>query len=55
MTRRMFIPIHQQPVAWAMRTNVDVPQFADEYVRLWFATIKRRNHRRSAALAAATS
>ena len=40
MTRRMFIPIHQQPVAWAMRTNVELPQFADEYVRLWYATIK---------------
>ena len=36
----LFIPIHQQPVAWAMRTNVELPQFADEYVRLWYATIK---------------
>ncbi|MFO1151216.1 MAG: ABC transporter substrate-binding protein [Alsobacter sp.] len=36
----MFIPIHQQPVAWAMSEKVDVPQFADEYVRLWFAQVK---------------
>jgi peptide/nickel transport system substrate-binding protein len=35
-----YIPIHQQPVAWAMRDNVDLPQFPDEYVRLWFANIK---------------
>ena len=33
-----FIPLHQQPVAWAVADDVDVPQFADEYVRLWFAT-----------------
>lgn len=36
----MFIPLHQQPVAWAMKANVDVPQFPDEYVRLWFAQVK---------------
>jgi peptide/nickel transport system substrate-binding protein len=35
-----FLPIHQQPVAWAVRTGLDVPQFADEYVRLWFANIE---------------
>jgi peptide/nickel transport system substrate-binding protein len=35
-----YIPIHQQPVAWAMRDNVELPQFPDEYVRLWFANIK---------------
>jgi len=35
-----FLPIHQQPVAWAVRSGVDVPQFADEYVRLWFAKIE---------------
>ncbi|WP_127753882.1 ABC transporter substrate-binding protein [Devosia sp. 1566] len=34
-----FLPIHQQPVSWAMKANVDVPQFPDEYVRLWFATV----------------
>ncbi len=36
----MFIPLHQQPVAWAMKVNVDLPQFPDEYVRLWFAQVK---------------
>jgi peptide/nickel transport system substrate-binding protein len=35
-----FLPIHQQPVAWAVRSGVEVPQFADEYVRLWFANIE---------------
>jgi peptide/nickel transport system substrate-binding protein len=34
-----FIPIHQQPVAWAVRDGVEVPQFPDEYVRLWFANV----------------
>ena len=36
----LFIPLHQQPVAWAMKSTIDVPQFADEYVRLWFAQMK---------------
>lgn len=35
-----YIPLNQQPVAWAMKANIDVPQFSDEYVRLWFATVK---------------
>lgn len=35
-----YIPLHQQPVAWAMKNNIDLPQFPDEYVRLWFATVK---------------
>lgn len=35
-----FLPIHQQPVAMALRSGVTVPQFADEYVRLWFAKIE---------------
>ncbi len=34
-----YLPLHQQPVAMALRDGVDVPQFADEYIRLWFATI----------------
>lgn len=34
-----FIPLHQQPVAWAMKGNVELPQFPDEYVRLWFAKV----------------
>ena len=33
----LFIPLHQQPLAWAMKSNVDMPQFPDEYVRPWFA------------------
>ena len=35
-----YIPLHQQPVAWAVRDGVEVPQFPDEYVRLWFANVK---------------
>lgn len=35
----LFIPLHQQPLAWAMRSNVDMPQFPDEYVRPWFAKV----------------
>jgi peptide/nickel transport system substrate-binding protein len=27
-------------VAWAARAGVEVPQFPDEYVRLWFAQVK---------------
>jgi peptide/nickel transport system substrate-binding protein len=34
-----YIPLHQQPVAMALRDGVDVPQFPDEYIRLWFSTI----------------
>jgi peptide/nickel transport system substrate-binding protein len=36
----LLIPLHLQPVAWATKSNVDVPQFPDEYVRLWFAHLK---------------
>ena len=36
----LFIPLHQQPLAWAMKSNVDMPQFPDEYVRPWFAMVK---------------
>ena len=35
-----YIPLHTQPVAWAARAGVEVPQFPDEYVRLWFAQVK---------------
>lgn len=35
-----YIPLHLQPVAWASRQGLDVPQFPDEYVRLWFAQVK---------------
>lgn len=37
----MYIPLHQQPIAWAMSSKIDIPQFADEYVRPWFANIKK--------------
>lgn len=36
----LLIPLHQQPLAWAMKSNVDMPQLADEWVRPWLATIK---------------
>jgi peptide/nickel transport system substrate-binding protein len=35
-----YLPLHQQPVAWAMSDKLDLPQFADEYVRPWFAHMK---------------
>jgi peptide/nickel transport system substrate-binding protein len=35
-----YIPLHQQPVPWAVRTGVEVPQFADEYLRLWYMKIR---------------
>ncbi|MET0428321.1 MAG: ABC transporter substrate-binding protein [Microvirga sp.] len=35
----LFIPLHQQPLAWAMKANIDMPQFPDEYVRPWFARV----------------
>jgi len=34
-----YLPLHQQPIAWAVRDGIDVPQFADEYLRLWFAKV----------------
>ncbi|SFJ22799.1 peptide/nickel transport system substrate-binding protein [Phyllobacterium sp. CL33Tsu] len=33
----LYLPLHQQPVAWAMSDKLDMPQFPDEYVRPWFA------------------
>ena len=36
----MLIPIHQQPIAWAMKSNVEIPQLADEAVRPWLARIE---------------
>ncbi len=36
----LYLPLHQQPVAWAMSDKVDMPQFPDEYVRPWFAQMK---------------
>ena len=37
----LYLPLHQQPVAWAMSDKLDMPQFPDEYVRPWFAQIKK--------------
>ena len=36
----VYLPLHQQPVAWGARANVDVVNFPDEYVRLWFAKVR---------------
>lgn len=36
----LYLPLHQQPVAWAMSDKLEMPQFADEYVRPWFAHMK---------------
>ncbi len=36
----LYLPMYEQPVAWAMSDKVDIPQFADEYVRPWFAHMK---------------
>jgi peptide/nickel transport system substrate-binding protein len=35
-----FLPLHQQPVSWAMKKTIEIPVFADEYVRLWFAKVE---------------
>ena len=35
-----YIPLHEQPIAWAKRTNIEVPQSPDEYIRLWFARVQ---------------
>jgi peptide/nickel transport system substrate-binding protein len=37
----LLIPLHLQPVAWGLKSTVDVPQFPDEYVRLWFAHVNK--------------
>jgi len=35
----LYLPLHQQPVAWGARANVDVINFPDEFVRLWYARV----------------
>jgi peptide/nickel transport system substrate-binding protein len=35
----LYLPLHQQPVAFAARANVDVINHADEFVRLWLARV----------------
>src|SRR6056297_438579 len=34
------IPLHQQPLAWAVRDGVNIPITADNKPRLWYATIE---------------
>lgn len=34
------IPLHQQPLAWAVRDGVNIPITADNKPRLWYATVK---------------
>ena len=33
------IPLHQQPLAWAVRDGVNIPITADNKPRLWYATV----------------
>ena len=34
------IPLHQQPLAWAVRDGVNIPITADNKPRLWYATVE---------------
>jgi peptide/nickel transport system substrate-binding protein len=34
-----YIPLHQQPLSWAVRDGVNVIQFADDYFRAWHYTM----------------
>lgn len=34
-----WIPLHQQPMSWAARDTVEIPQAPDDLVRLWYAKI----------------
>jgi peptide/nickel transport system substrate-binding protein len=36
----LYIPLHQQVVVWAARSNVDTPQLADNFFPLRFVTVK---------------
>jgi peptide/nickel transport system substrate-binding protein len=35
----LYLPLHQQPVAYAARSNVEVINHPDEFVRLWYARV----------------
>jgi peptide/nickel transport system substrate-binding protein len=35
----LYLPLHQQPVAWGARGNIDVINHPDEFIRLWFAKV----------------
>lgn len=37
----VWLPLHQQPLSWAASDKVDLPQAADDMVRLWYAQVKR--------------
>ncbi|WP_102108946.1 ABC transporter substrate-binding protein [Oceaniglobus roseus] len=34
-----WLPLHQQPLSWAARDTVEIPQAADDLVRLWYAKV----------------
>lgn len=34
-----WLPLHQQPLSWAARDTVDIPQAPDDLVRLWYAKV----------------
>ncbi len=34
-----WLPLHQQPLSWAARDTVEIPQAADDLVRLWLARV----------------
>jgi peptide/nickel transport system substrate-binding protein len=36
----LYIPLHQQVVVWAARSNIDVVQMADNFFPLRFVTVK---------------
>jgi len=37
----VFLPLHQQPMAWAARKSVEtVVQLSDNKPRLWYTTMK---------------
>jgi len=35
-----YIPLHQQPLSWAVRDGVNVIQFPDNYFRAWHYTVE---------------
>lgn len=36
-----WIPLHQQPMSWAVRDTVELPQADDDLVRLWYAKVTK--------------
>jgi peptide/nickel transport system substrate-binding protein len=35
----LYLPLHQLPVAFAARANIEAINHADEFVRLWYAKV----------------